>query len=135
MFDFVRRFMTLGGQRTSSVPNAAASREERVLGAKLILEEAAEVCKELGIDVKFDNINIIINDIGVVNLPRLAKELADLKYVATWNQILYGIPECTEIQVCENNLAKFEEGWTKNEYGKVIPPKGWVKLVECDLYP
>ena len=119
------------GQRVRETVDRSAPRDLRVLGAKLILEEAKEVCAELGIEV--DIIIKDVADIGIVNCGKLAKELADLHVVTTWNQIAYGIPWQSQKQVDDNNISKCAPGWTKNEYGKVLPAPGFCKLKELDL--
>lgn len=126
----VREFMKLGGQRYRDTLDRTAPRDLRILGAKLILEETKEVCAELGVNV--DIVIKDVQDIGMVDTGKLAKELADLHVVTTWNQLVYGIPWQTQMQVDMNNLSKFEPGWSKNEYGKVIPAPGFCKLKECD---
>lgn len=130
-YEAVKTFMLIGDQRVRETVDRSAPRDLRVLGAKLILEEAKEVCAELGIEV--DIIIKEVKDVGVVNTGKLAKELADLHVVTTWNQIAYGIPWQSQKQVDDNNISKFAPGWTKNEYGKVIPAPGFIKLKELDL--
>lgn len=130
-YEAVKTFMLLGDQRVRETVDRSAPKALRVLGAKLILEEAKEVCAELGVEV--DIIIKAVEDIGVVDAGKLAKELADLHVVTTWNQIAYGIPWQTQKQVDDNNISKCAPGWTKNEYGKVIPAPGFCKLKEVDL--
>lgn len=130
-YENVKKFMIAGGQRVREVVDRSTTRDLRLLGAKILLEEAQEVCAELG--VKVDISIKEVTDIGVVDAGKLAKELADLHVVTTWNQIAYGIPWQTQLQVDMNNLSKFAPGWSKNEFGKVIPAPGFIKLKEVDL--
>ena len=123
--------MVAGDQRVRTRVDRTAPKELRVLGAKLMLEEAREACAELGVQV--DIVIKVVEDIGMVDVGKLAKELADLHVVTTWNQIAYGIPWQTQLQVDMNNLSKFAPGWSKNEFGKVIPAPGFCKLKACDL--
>lgn len=127
----VKQFMMAGGQRTRDRVDRSAPKGLRLLGAKLILEEAREVCDELGVEVDIIIKNVL--NIGVIDAEKLAKELCDLHVVTTWNQIAYGIPPETQDQVDDNNLAKFGPGWSKNEFGKVIPGPDFCKMKYCDL--
>jgi predicted HAD superfamily Cof-like phosphohydrolase len=78
------------------------------LRIRLIKEEYSEFMEELESD----------------NIPKIAKECADLVYVLMGTMASYGIPFDTVWElVQENNMKKV--GLPKNEFGKVIKPPDW----------
>ncbi len=121
--DKVKTFMTLAGQRTTTLYREGSDKE-RELGAKLLLSEVLEyVIKGLGVIPSFNGTEITAPD----GLDYQAKDvapneiemidgLADVAYTMYWNALAFGVPleEGFDL-VCDNNLEKFVSIETPNE--------------------
>jgi predicted HAD superfamily Cof-like phosphohydrolase len=101
----------------------------RLLRANLILEEAREVIEELGFVVTEDpevGIRLVPHaefSINGVDLEKLAKELADLKYVTYGTDEVFGIPaEAVFEEVHRSNMSKLGDDGKPiyREDGKVL---------------
>jgi predicted HAD superfamily Cof-like phosphohydrolase len=113
--DKVKTFMTLAGQRTSTLYREG-SNKERELGAKLLLSEVLEyVIKGLGVIPSFKGTDITDpNGLDykasedVPNEIEMIDGLADVAYTMYWNALAFGVPleEGFDL-VCDNNLEKF----------------------------
>ncbi len=115
----VREFMQLFGQETPEKPSIP-SREIRRLRAKLILEEAQELCEALGFEVELDmyeGSEDNLYEYGNPNLSLIADGLADLHYVAyCGTAIACGLDMKPIFQeVHRSNMSKM---WTVDEYEK-----------------
>lgn len=104
------------------------SSEERLLRARLILEEAAEVIEALGFyfywDPRDEEYNFMDLDEGHSGSAQLAKELADLLYVTLGTAVQAGIDiePCFDL-VHANNLTKV--GGEVRADGKRMKPEGY----------
>jgi len=110
MFKMVKEFQTAVGQHIGFRPEFPNG-TERVLRMKLMKEE-------------FDEYNESEYDNDLVNL---AKELADIIYIACGTAASYGIPlnEVFE-EVHRSNMTKLVDGKpVYREDGKILKPEGW----------
>lgn len=108
----------------------------RILCAKLILEEAMETIDALGVEFgvgiggggislpsKFYHFNFQINPYKSCNLEEIADGCLDTRVVSTYTLSACGIPdEEVQLEVDNNNLAKFGPGHYIREDGKLIKP-------------
>lgn len=122
--------------------------DTRMLGAKLILEEALETIKALGFQVRLDKYNLYDTFVDISRIsfmpyvnPDSSDEEAkqkrlldvidgccDTAYVSAYTMLMCGVPDLPHFtEVCDANNRKFPEGVaTLNEYGKYQKPEGWV---------
>ena len=132
----VEAFMSFAQQ---DIPPAPVVPDEsiRVLRAKLILEEALETIRGLGLDVMLpidvcdvgdDGVKIYADDVQFMrgpmpNLAEIVDGCCDLKVVTTGTLSACGIPD-DEFQeaVDQNNLAKFGPGGYRRPDGKWVKP-------------
>ena len=112
----VDRFMVLANQEVPTLPNIPSD-DVRILRAKLILEEAMETVKALGVAV-------FIAGVGISEYPKLEFEIdascnlievvdgcCDIMVVTTGTLTAFGVDDYDVQQaVDENNLAKFGPG-------------------------
>ena len=132
----VEAFARLAGQE---VPDhlVQPTREEKVLSALLILEEALETIDALGMAIKFDlgdrkviikrPDDLSVHEKGEVDHVGLADGVADLSVVAIRAAMMAGIKWTHDIEeeVDRNNLLKFREdsdGYTHPDTGKWMKP-------------
>jgi predicted HAD superfamily Cof-like phosphohydrolase len=122
-------FLGAGGHTLPCLPKEA-SEQIRLLQAKLLMEETLEAIEAMGVvvqtvdghDVCIGMMEFYVDDRGHVSLPSLAKELADVRVVATGTMSLFGIAD-EEVQeaVDANNIAKVEgKKAEKREDGKIV---------------
>lgn len=132
----VRRFMVLARQATPDVPTIP-SVMVRLLRAKLIIEEALETCKALGVRISIHNgpEALLEEHLGFASsgeapdLTEIADGCADVSVVTTGTLIACGIQDRPILEaVDENNLAKFGPGHSWREDGKLIKPPGHKKV-------
>jgi predicted HAD superfamily Cof-like phosphohydrolase len=138
----VRNFMSLAGQELPPKP-VVPDEATRLLRAKLILEEAMETIRALGVDVRYpvpsggsvaSYSELVLQDHGFVfgacfpvDLIQVADGVADLTVVATGTALACGIdPEPIQELVDESNLKKFGPGSYRREDGKWMKPADWV---------
>lgn len=126
----IEKFMQLAGQDTPKRP-VEPSEEIRVLRAKLIIEEALETVKALGVDITLSKMSFLENEddfeYGISEHPfdmvEVADGCADISVVTTGCLIACGITDKKLLElVDENNLAKFGKGHSIREDGKLIKP-------------
>lgn len=131
----VESFMRKAGQ---GVPDAVTipDGETRVLRAKLIMEEAMETVKALGVVLYCDgdgSVDLLYADLGFsdkgveyVDVPEVVDGCCDIKVVTTGTLSAFGVADdpC-QIEVDNANLRKFAEGGYRREDGKWIKPADW----------
>jgi predicted HAD superfamily Cof-like phosphohydrolase len=110
MYQEVKYFQTAVGQNIGERPQFPNIRE-RKLRMDLMLEEMKEYMESEEKD----------------DLENLAKELADIIYIACGTAASYGIPLDKVFEaVHESNMAKLVDGKPiRREDGKILKPEGW----------
>jgi predicted HAD superfamily Cof-like phosphohydrolase len=140
----VEKFMQLAGQDTPTKPTVL-DEETRILRAKLIMEEALETVKALGVDADLfgayslvdceEEINYTISGNYDFDMVEVADGCADISVVTIGTLIACGLPDGELLDmVDQNNLDKFGEGHYIREDGKLVKPpnhqppdiKGWI---------
>ncbi len=130
----IRSFMQKAGQATPDAP-VIPTEEIRILRAKLILEEALETVRGLGVGVrlgpdgemvssKATNLDFYID--GPVDLEEVVDGCADISVVTIGTLIAFGIddePVLEEVDAA--NLRKFAPGGHRRADGKWIKPPDW----------
>ncbi len=126
----VKAFMKKAAQSTPSsvvIPDAST----RELRARLILEEALETVKALGVSLKFQNQSVTIEECELaagtpVDLEGVADGCADISVVTMGTLIAFGIDDEELLrEVDEANLRKFGQGSYSREDGKWMKPPDW----------
>ena len=126
----IKKFMQLAGQDTPKSP-VEPSKEIRVLRAKLIIEEALETVKALGVDINISEMSLLKNedDFEYVisehpfDMVEVADGVADISVVSIGTLIACGITDNKLLKLVDkNNLAKFGKGHSFREDGKLIKP-------------
>ncbi len=132
----VREFMQKAGQDTPDTPTIP-DEATRVLRAKLILEEALETVRALGVGVHVttadgtevdfshvDHLDFVAR--GAVDLPGVVDGCADISVVTIGTLIAFGIDDAPVLEeVDAANLRKFAPGSYRRDDGKWIKPPGW----------
>jgi len=129
----VEKFMEGAGQKVRHKPEIPTA-EERILRARLILEEALETVYALGIGVQAnveENDPILgIGDLtlwdgcGEPDLAEIADGCADIAVVTTGTLSSCGIADKSlQEEVDNNNLEKLAKGH-RDEHGKLVKPEG-----------
>lgn len=135
-FTRVRQFMQNAGQATPEAPTIPDA-ETRVLRAKLILEEALETAKALGVGVRLatdegqevdfshvDHLDFYAD--GDVDLEGVADGCADISVVTVGTLIAFGLDDEPLLEEVDTaNLRKFAEGSYRRADGKWMKPPGW----------
>lgn len=139
----VDQFMKLAKQELPKTP-CIPGVEVRRLRAKLIMEEALETIHALGFTVELDWLHdspggqrshvwqeIRNQDVGFVesgngpDLIEIADGCADLSVVTTGTLSACGISDLPLLAIVnDNNMAKFGEGHSIREDGKLVKPPG-----------
>ncbi|KKN24125.1 hypothetical protein LCGC14_0898140 [marine sediment metagenome] len=129
VIDFERR---LGADVIRSTPGIPAPSELRHR-ARLVLDEALELCEALGVKV-----SLLGDDRDICKRPlkyeterppdivKVADSLNDIEYVVYGTVTSFGIQEATDElfqEVHRSNLAKLESGIVRD--GKPVKPAGW----------
>ena len=126
----VQAFMQEAGQATPTgltVPDEAT----RVLRAKLIVEEALETVRALGVRVRagshsFDMDTLAFEAAYSVDIEGVADGCADISVVTIGTLVAFGIDdECLLEEVDRANLRKFGPGAHVREDGKWMKPPDW----------
>lgn len=129
----IESFMRKAGQavpESVTIPDGAT----RLLRAKLILEEAFETVKALGVHVYCDgdsDVPLLFDDLGFEELPNCdLKEVVDgccdISVVTMGTLSAFGLPDDPFlIEVDLSNLRKFGEGSYRREDGKWMKPPNW----------
>lgn len=134
----IKQFMQAAEQGCPETPTISIP-EVRKLRAHLILEEALEQCKALGVKVCFDDQSegqvktiygldqLILGANEEPNLTEIADGIADQVYASVGTAIALGIDMAPIWDLVQtSNMAKFGPGSYKNEHGKQMKPPGWV---------
>lgn len=125
--------MQKAGQETPSA-TIIPDDETRVLRAKLILEEALEtvralgvtVTTESGVDISTDDSSFRFESTGEVDLEGVVDGCADISVVTIGTLIAFGVDdEPVLVEVDSANLRKFEPGSYRREDGKWMKPPNW----------
>ncbi len=132
----VREFMQKAGQETPGAP-VIPDEETRLLRAKLILEEALETVKALGVGVRVtteDGTEVDFSHVdhldffpqGEVNLEGVVDGCADVSVVTIGTLIAFGIDDEPILEEVDRaNLRKFASGSYRRDDGKWMKPPGW----------
>jgi len=129
----VKNFMQRVGQDT---PDRLTTPDDkiRILRAKLILEEALETAKAMGIEVRAGSENgalieeetLHYSAPGEVDVVEVVDGCADISVVTIGTLIAFGVDDEPVLEeVDESNLRKFEPGSYRRDDGKWIKPPGW----------
>lgn len=104
------------------------SAEDRILRARLILEEALEYIEASGLEAVFNDKQITMPEILIreddpcgnpADLVSMADAVADLLYVTYGSAVSCGLDmEPIQQSVHENNLSKFDDCWF-DDFGKL----------------
>lgn len=137
ILDFMKAF----GQPVRDTPTGDISEEERLLRARLVLEEALEFVEAMGCGLRIENgrytyyataqdLGVVSNPRGKVDLIEAADALGDIIYVAKGSAHTLGVPidDITGV-IHWANMAKLDPTTGQpinDEFGKVIKPEGWV---------
>lgn len=131
----VKQFMRGAGQPVADSPTLPLLESEAKARLRIAFEEAIELALALGFEVKALQYNVdgvrhldfVRNPDLKVELPQIAKELADVDVVNTGHFAWLGIQPGPILQaVDENNLGKLPVGHL-NADGKFIKPPGYPK--------
>jgi len=141
--DFMQTADSVGviNQKVRDIPDIP-TRTERVLCARLVLEDAFELVYGLGLEISFGEENRpIFTDAGCADLIEVADAGADLEYVLKGALARCGINNDGAIfrRVHENNMLKFaldasgEPKYSVSPEGKLVKPKDHKKVDLTDL--
>jgi predicted HAD superfamily Cof-like phosphohydrolase len=129
----IRAFMQKAGQDTPDAP-VIPDEETRILRAKLILEEALETVRALGVTVHQDDsgpvsageASLRFTAQGEVDLEGVVDGCADISVVTIGTLIAFGVDDEPILEeVDQANLRKFAPGSYRREDGKWMKPPGW----------
>ncbi len=133
----VRVFMQKIGQATPASP-VVPDEKTRLLRAKLILEEAIETIRAMGVGVRLRDtegqeglvtvdpheLSFYIN--GEVDLEEVVDGCADISVVTIGTLIAFGVDDEPVLEeVDQANLRKFGPGSYERDDGKWIKPPDW----------
>jgi len=152
----VRSFLRQAGHETPDSPVMMENNDLRLLYARLITEEYLETMDELGMGIyargpgQLELHALEFVDSKLVNLPDLAKELADLSVTTIGTMAAFGISDEAILRaVDDNNLEKFGPGghrdpctqkWVKPpghpkpDIAAVLRAQGWQPTAELNGY-
>lgn len=141
-FARIREFMLKAKQECPQVPTIPSA-DVRRLRAKLILEEALETIKALGVTVwpsdeclvdqartaggkvELNEDSFELEVTGECDIAGVADGCADVSVVTIGTLIAFGIPDRRLLELVDNNnLAKFGPGHSIREDGKLVKPPG-----------
>ena len=126
----VQAFMQKAGQKTPAcltVPDEAT----RVLRAKLIVEEALETVRALGVRVQagsgsLDMDTLVFEAAGSVDVEGVADGCADISVVTIGTLVAFGIDDDSLLEEVDRaNLRKFGPGAHVRADGKWMKPPDW----------
>lgn len=129
----IRAFMLKADQDTPDAPTIP-DEDIRILRAKLILEEALETVRALGVTVRqADDGPVSAKDAilrfsaeGEVDLEGVVDGCADISVVTIGTLIAFGVDDEPILEEVDRaNLRKFAPGSYRREDGKWIKPPGW----------
>jgi predicted HAD superfamily Cof-like phosphohydrolase len=132
----VDKFMRLAHQSVPLKPQILTP-EQRVLRARLIMEEALETVEALGVKIEFSasiqhsdvTLELGFDDLkfraeGVMDLVGTVDGCFDLRVVTTGTLSAVGVPDSGQRIVDDNNLDKFGPGHSIDSFGKLVKPPG-----------
>lgn len=129
----VTEFMLRAGQRVPVKPSELTP-EERVLRAKLMLEEMLELIQEgLGVSVEMENSFVDFAKLSFhpdkpFDMLLVIDGFCDVLVTTTGTLCACGLADEDFLEeVDQNNLLKFGSGGYRNEHGKWIKPPGHPK--------
>jgi predicted HAD superfamily Cof-like phosphohydrolase len=125
--------MQLAGQETPGTPTIPDD-DTRLLRARLILEEALETVRALGVTVQdrktggvFTDDDLEFEVTGSVDLEGVVDGCADISVVTIGTLVAFGVDDEPILEeVDEANLRKFGPGSFAREDGKWMKPPDWV---------
>lgn len=120
-FELIKEFHTIFSRTPDPDKPSLVKNDTLELRIKLITEEYKEVLEELGYMLLHDPVPA--NYPKAVDLPKLAKELADLLYVVYGTAAVYGIPiDDVYREVHRSNMSKLGPSGEviRREDGKVL---------------
>ena len=133
----IAEFMTMAGQATPATPTIP-DEETRLLRAKLILEEALETVRALGVDVTLRTDDGDVGSIsseahdhifsidGDVDLEGVVDGCADISVVTIGTLVAFGVDDEPVLEEVDRaNLRKFGPGSYARDDGKWIKPPDW----------
>lgn len=133
----VATFMRAFGQKVRTSPTTDISENERILRARLVLEEALEFAAAMGFDVfvepghNGEEHDLQLSDTGNgIDLVEAADAIGDVLVVTYGAGHVLGIPTADVFaEVHRSNMAKLGPDGRPivREDGKVIKPEGWTK--------
>lgn len=137
----VAEFMSTFGQTVRTVPTTDITPEERVLRARIVLEEALEFVEAMGCDVvesdgyspvTKSSVLVEINPGKDIDLVEATDAMADLDVVVKGSAHTLGVPVDAAFQIVHGtNMAKAPGGVVlRREDGKIQKPEGWVGPTE-----
>lgn len=130
--------MVAFGQTVRDVPTTDITEAERVLRARLVVEEALEFAEAMGCWVKAPaggtfvspaSVEVLLDPAGSVDLVEATDAIGDLTVVTKGSALTLGVP-CDEVLevIHETNMAKLGPDGRpvlREEDGKVVKPEGW----------
>ncbi len=135
-FARIRSFMQKAGQKTPGAPLIPEA-DTRLLRAKLILEEALETVKALGVGVRVttdDGQEVDFNHVdhldffpqGAPDLEGVVDGCADISVVTIGTLVAFGVDDEPILEeVDQANLRKFGPGGYARDDGKWMKPPDW----------
>ena len=127
----IEEFMRKAGQNVPDEPTQPTE-EERILRAKLIMEEALETIRDLGVDTYFKfrklDPNLMRFEISdqEFNMEGVADGCADILVVTIGTLSCCGVMDTPIMhEVNQANLRKFDLGGYRREDGKWMKPPDW----------
>lgn len=124
----LRNWMLAGGQTVHHQPTVDISDTDRVLRARLVLEEVMEFVEAMGCDVDFSNKIGVVDAGRAVDLVEAADAMVDIMVVTVGSSHTLGVNlgPCWQ-EVMQTNWAKFPNGEVlHDETGKITKPEGWL---------
>jgi predicted HAD superfamily Cof-like phosphohydrolase len=126
--------MAKGGQQVRAVPEELTE-EERILRAKLIIEEALETVDALGVSARhhdfgnvlfIEDIDFEINPAGEFDMVEVVDGCCDIHVVTTGLMSAMGVAEYpVQDMINESNLAKYTGDWHRRGDGKIMKSSDW----------
>lgn len=127
----VEEFMRKAGQEVPSSPTIPDD-DIRLLRAKLIMEEALETIKALGVEMEIDARGVYdVRDIEFyahdrVDIVEVVDGCCDIIVVTTGTLSSFGVADIDfQLAIDKSNLAKFAEGGYRRADGKWVKPPDW----------
>lgn len=141
--DAIGEFMAAFGQTIRTAPTTEITREERVLRARLVVEEALEFAEAMGCTVTTPDGSVVgaksvavdIDPDRDIDLVEAADALADINVVAKGSALTLGIDVDAVFEIVHaTNMAKLGPDGRpirRESDGKVLKPAGWQPPTEA----